>query len=340
MIRSGWCPILLAVAVALVPIRDLHAQSIPSAPAPTKLLLPKPTPEDNASTLAVKSARGTHNIFTAVRQIASGLTPLPQYESFKTEITPLRTEIRWFRANYIAFVCAEKPGSFGHAVFQAADMLFAGADAWDIEIRAEHALEHGTGTLKPLRARIARDAAADQGIGSWNAAQQWIQNALALQPHVLDQLQQAERAQGASGTVEKQRQGTSQEQQQQPSGYWLCAVSEELSDVRCGAPLDLSWKGGFMRQTDCEAAGGKTGNIYECRPIRVGAGGAVGGMTPAELLDPEWASAVRNCLGAGQQYDGSFDAFVSGPGRASSLGSSRAQFAFKRCLTEAGQLLR
>jgi len=64
-------------------------------------------------------------------------------------------------------------------------------------------------------------------------------------------------------------------------------------------------------------------------------------------LEREWASAVQRCRARARGsvvFDGrafiygmSFDAFVSGPGRVEMVGPAHANFAFRKCMTEAGQ---
>jgi ankyrin repeat protein len=205
MVRLPCCRLtLLAVALTLMPIGEPSAQSTPPSPSSPVRLLPKPVPDDRTM-FALKYARGIQSIFATLQQISSRLTPLPQYGSLTGEITSFRTQVQSFRATYIGFVNAAKTNSFPYAVFLATDLMFVGADAWEREILAAQDLERATGTLQPLRVRIERDSAARQRITYWNGAQQWIQYATSLQPHALEELQQAELKRVAEAAAEKQR---------------------------------------------------------------------------------------------------------------------------------------
>lgn len=106
---------------------------------------------------------------------------------------------------------------------------------------------------------------------------------------------------------------------QEPGGYWLY--------------VEGAWKGGFARRAECDAAGVNTGKLYECRPLYF----RPETRTPREQADDRWANAVHYCLGAGQNFDRGFDAYVSGPRRVRMVGTARAQVAFEKCLTEQGQ---
>ena len=82
---------------------------------------------------------------------------------------------------------------------------------------------------------------------------------------------------------------------QEPRGYWLY--------------VDGTWKGGFIRREECDAAARASAKGYECRPVHIGAGEAAGAMTPADrrlrgeardadimegrLSEPVWRGLIR-----------------------------------------------
>jgi len=347
--QRGCCGVVLAVIIVLLSFHAVAAQtSTTSTEAPQALALPKAVSDDRIAPMAARYARGLDSIFLTTQDLVSRLAPLPHYDSFRAEISPLRTEVRRFRATYQPFVCAEKPGSFGQLVLQAAQRLFTGIDAWEKEIRLASELEGATGSHEPLRARIDRDFAAQQRVADWNTAQKALDQASTLRPYALEQLHRAEAAQ----PIEQKRDREASNEETMTglnvrsfSGYWLYVVESEDEFSDACQPLPdasrLTWKRGFARRSDCEAAGFQSAGVYECRPVSTGANDTARPATPPEQLaqmNPDWAAAVQLCVGAGQRVDKSFNAIVSAPNQVRMAGTAKARDAFSQCLTEEGQL--
>jgi len=67
--------------------------------------------------------------------------------------------------------------------------------------------------------------------------------------------------------------------------------------------------------------------------------GAIGREDTRPRQQP-WAQSVQDCFLAGQSEDTKFDAYISGPNIVKMLGTSRAQQAFSKCMTQAGHQVR